>query len=252
MAEKVLGIGIITYNRRQVLEECIARILKHTKLPYRLLVADDGSPDDTAEVCRKRHIDVITGENRGVCWNKNRALYTLMNYDACDPILLLEEDCWPIVDGWEKHWIEAAARWHHVGFAHPAWPANWCCGGTGTPADPWLTAEMTGQATVSGRFDILTVGYLDTRFKGYGFGHIEWTERFCKAGYMKKNRIPCMTGGLELQVVASYRNTKDIKRNLALINEIRRQPFVYVDPWQDEEEKALLEHEVRTSFGLPY
>ena len=89
MAEKVLGIGIITYNRRQVLEECIARILKHTKLPYRLLVADDGSPDDTAEVCRKRHIDVITGENRGVCWNKNRALYTLMNYDACDPILLL-------------------------------------------------------------------------------------------------------------------------------------------------------------------
>ena len=43
-----VGIGIITYNRKDVLAETLARLRAHTTSPCALAVADDGSDDGTA------------------------------------------------------------------------------------------------------------------------------------------------------------------------------------------------------------
>ncbi len=69
-----LGIGIITYNRLPILQRCVANIARHTRLPYTLMIADDGSEDDTVPWARGQDISVVTGPRRGVAWNKNRVL----------------------------------------------------------------------------------------------------------------------------------------------------------------------------------
>jgi GT2 family glycosyltransferase len=245
-----LGIGIITYNRPSYLHSLLQAITRCTFTPYCLVIADDGSAyDDIAHVRKQGHM-VVSGHNRGVCWNKNRALHTLLTRTDCDPIILLEDDCHPYVRLWEDDWILAAGRWHHVGFAHPGWPRNWCRGGNGSWHDPWRSHEMTGQATITSRDALQKVGYLDTNFKGYGFGHIEWTERFCKAGYMRKDGVLCMSNGLQLLPGPTYRNQDEIVKNYQVIQAARKRPFEYVPPWRYPDERQLMETEIDTACKL--
>ena len=116
MAARV-GIGIITYNRKDVLAETLARVRAHTTHPYDLVVADDGSWDGTAELVRSLGIRLVTGRNMGIAWNKNRALFLLTMVLQCDVVILLEDDSSPVKDGWERAWIEASLRWGHINFA---------------------------------------------------------------------------------------------------------------------------------------
>src|ERR1700759_3385032 len=112
-----IGIGIVSYNRKDVLAETLARVRAHTKLQSLLVVADDGSDDGTADFVRSQGITVITGRNRGVAWNKNRALFLLAEIAHCDIVLLLEDDTYPTADGWEQDWVLASERWGHANFA---------------------------------------------------------------------------------------------------------------------------------------
>jgi glycosyltransferase involved in cell wall biosynthesis len=243
-----LGIGVITYNRLFGLFSTITKIKGYTASPYYLVVADDGSPDQTAQWCQDQGITVITGANRGVCWNKNRALAALLQFSDADPIILLEDDCYPEVLGWEKDWIVAAQQFRHVNYAHPNWPKDWCRGGTGTAGNPWLSWEITGQATITTREALYKVGYLDTQFKGYGYGHIEWTERFCKAGYIKRNTVPCIRCGLSMHDGATFRNMVDVNRNYHLGNKLRTEPFKYGLPWTSTQEMEIFQGELRTGL----
>src|SRR5579871_3206051 len=124
-----LGIGLITYSRLGSLKECLRSIETHTRRPYRLVIADDGSRDGTVEWASRDGYRIITGARRGCAWNKNRALYYLLTQTDCDPILLLEDDTFPSEPGWESRWVEAADRWQHVNYC-PAPP------GSETPDEP--------------------------------------------------------------------------------------------------------------------
>lgn len=238
-----LGIGVITYNRQATLIRTLGALTWYTCAPYFLVVAEDGGTDDTTSHMHASGITTITGKNHGVCWNKNRALYTLLQAGA-DPILLLEDDCHPAQIAWEEYWLEAAPLFHHVNYVHPNWPANWCRGGSGAASDPFLSWEITGQATVTTAEALKRVGYLDTRFKGYGFGHINWTERFCKAGYINRERVPCIRGGLTMDEPPTFRNMQDVQRNYALAAELRRHPFIFIPPWQSDAEEAEFKAEI--------
>ena len=116
MAARV-GIGVITYNRKDVLAETLARVRAHTTSPFELVVADDGSWDGTGELVRSLGIRLVTGRNMGIAWNKNRALFLLTMRLQCDVVILLEDDSSPVKDGWEQAWIEASRRWGHINFA---------------------------------------------------------------------------------------------------------------------------------------
>src|SRR5947209_7320105 len=77
-----LGIGVITYNRRQIVLETVDRVLAHTNQPFAFVVADDGSEDGTADHLRDNNIVVASGSNMGIAWNKNRALFYLLAFSG--------------------------------------------------------------------------------------------------------------------------------------------------------------------------
>ena len=241
----MLGIAVVTYNRLAHLERVVEAIESTTSSRHRLVVADDGSEDGSAEWCAGRGLTVITGANRGVCWNKNRGLYALMQLD-CDPILLMEDDIYPVETGWERDWIEATRLWHHLAFAHPKIRPQ-AVSGTGTPADPYVNNKATAQCTGVSQEALKQVGYLDTRFKGYGVGHAEWTTRFKRARYgYKEIRLEdgrrakanlYIDSGLRAEDAQSFRDNAQVKANRELFRQIKREP-IYRNPWHTEAERA--------------
>jgi glycosyltransferase involved in cell wall biosynthesis len=251
-AQQPIGIGIITYRRLAHLRECVAGVLRHTTSPFYLVIADDGSDDGTLEWCQASGLHVVRGSNRGVCWNKNRALYHLQAH-GCDPILLLEDDCVPVADGWEEPWRTATAHYGHLGYAHPKLDP-WIISGTGTPEDPILNPKATGQCASVSAEALAAVGYFDTRFKGYGVGHAEWTTRLKRAGYgylpvidaegrtIKANLY--LAGGLQAHDGPTFRDKATVQRNERLFAKLKGED-IYRLPWMVERHRVAFVREQR-------
>jgi GT2 family glycosyltransferase len=176
----VLGIGVITYERRSLLEGLLAGLAELTSSPHELVIAEDGGPDGSAEWAREQGLRVVSGAHRGVAWNKNRALFALAQL-GCDPLVLLEDDSLPVVRGWERDWIEGTRAWHHLA-CDPKVDRH-AVSGAGTPADPFVSPAATGFCMSISAKVLDLVGYFDSRFVGYGHEHSEWTDRIMRAGY---------------------------------------------------------------------
>ena len=239
-----LGIGIVTYDRLDHLRRCVGRVREHTVGDYQLLVADDGSADGTRAWCEASGVPVVGLSNRGVCWNKNRALFGLAAA-GCDPILLLEDDCWPAETGWDAHWRVATALHGHVTFAHPKL-RPWHIGGGGTATDPITSNKSTAQCASVSAAVLHAVGFLDSRFRGYGVGHAEWTTRIKRAGagYRwaelegggRSRANLYIHGRLEAHDAPTFKDRADIARNEAVFDAIRGEP-IHRHPWTTAEER---------------
>ena len=186
-----LGIGIITYNRKNRVLATLSALLSQTTTPAVFVVADDGSTDGTPDAVRWSHDDiaVVGGENRGVCWNRNRALWYLHVVSKCDVTILIEDDTWPTQPRWECDWIEAAQAWGHANL-DGAWFRDGSVGGSGTLRDPTIGQATSGQCSAFSREALDLVGFYDTRFRGYGSGHVEHTQRMIRAGFGGSMRDP--------------------------------------------------------------
>ena len=183
------GIAIITYKRPDYLERCLSSIGSLTPGPHELIVMCDADDDEESRaVCQALGVDAVFAANRGVVWNKNRGLFHFMSRTDCDPIILLEDDACPVEAGWLDKWVEAAARWHHVNFSYPKLASGLAAPsrGDGTPGQPHVHTLVSGQCTAVSRHAMQTGGYLDTRFKGYGHGHVEWSRRHASLLYKGK------------------------------------------------------------------
>jgi len=250
------GIGIITYNRREVVAETIACVHEYTRhAPVEFVVADDGSTDGTAEMCRKWNIRCVTGSNRGVAWNKNRALYMLSEVLDCDVIILLEDDTQPTAVAWETEWITAAARWGHINFAAP-WMDEFFLSGSGTASDPIFAAAVTAQCAAFSREALIKAGYFNSRFKGYGDEHIEHTRRLIRHGFggtvsivhgTRHNVFYLLRGGLTVRKTPSYFDQDQVERNRALAGELSADQGRR-DPWRDAAEYSQFNDEIRTAL----
>lgn len=176
-----LGIALITYSRRERALSTLAALLQHTTHTASWCVADDGSRDGTADAIRHKHpsIPVLSGPNRGVAWNKNRALWHLRH---CEVVLLIEDDASPTEDGWEQAWIEGTQLHGHLNF-NGGWFQDGIVSGSGTVVDPYLSQGTSAQVVGYSREALEHVGYLDTRFRSYGMGHVEHSFRMIRAGY---------------------------------------------------------------------
>jgi len=231
-----VGIGIVTYNRRQLLADCVARVQQLVRRPYRLVVADDGSTDDTVHWCTQNNVKVITGAHRGIAYNKNRALYAL--YEAgCDPVITLEDDTQPSAPDWLDTWVLATRYWDHINFARHNDQFG-IYNGAGTPEDPWMCMAVSAQCAATRRHVLTDVGYFDPRFKGYGHEHTEWTWRIGRAGYWGAKQRLAMTYGLTEADTPSYYNAEEIAKNAELMATIAGEP-IRREPWTTEKEKAI-------------
>lgn len=250
-----IGIGVITCNRLPYLQQLVCQVRTCATLPYDLVVADDGSVDGTVAWARSEGLSVVTGPRRGVAWNKNRALLFLAMYSECDVMLLLEDDMWPVQPGWDDIWLRAALAWDHVNYAEPAYADQPELGalGQGTPDSPLQALVYGGQCTATSRHALATVGYLDTRFNGYGHGHAEWSSRY-QSQFEDKwsfpdERIPCLNIGLgEAWTTTRAFNPADAARNLAVhahLTEERGLPR-FTPPWCNRAEREALLGEIVT------
>ncbi len=248
-----IGIGIVTYNRLEVLKTTIEKVRGLTLAPaVDWVVADDGSSDGTIAWLRANRVPMVGGVNMGIAWNKNRALFLLSRILACETIILLEDDTYPAEPGWEAPWIEAARRWGHINLAAPGMEHRFQSG-AGTPEDPFLCPVATGQCTAFSRESLLFGGYLDSRFKGYGYEHAEHSRRLIRAGYGGIDETPDMTqhvayrlirGALVLAETKSYFDAEQVDRNLTLAANIQNEQTPRA-PWRSAAELRQFRAEMR-------
>jgi glycosyltransferase involved in cell wall biosynthesis len=253
-----LGIAVVTYNRLERLRQTVKAVQRYCRAPYVLVVAEDGGTDGTRAWCARAGVRVISGANRGVCWNKNRGLFALAAL-GCDPILLLEDDTYPTAAGWEREWIEGTRRWHHLSFLQ-RWVEKYILAGAGTAADPYVVAKVTAQCNSISAEALRVVGFHDSRFRGFGSGHAEWTSRVKLAGYgfkdvtrpdgEVKHGSLFIRGGLVSPPAPSWRNEGDVERNKLVWQAIKGEPpFRYA--WRGAEERAeFLDEQQRAGTDL--
>jgi glycosyltransferase involved in cell wall biosynthesis len=156
--------------------------------PYSLVVADDGSRDETATVCARYQVARVTGKNMGIAWNKNRALFFLHHVLECDVVILFEDDCHPNQANWQSDWVVAAQKWGHINFAGE-WFRDQVIEGSGTADQPFLSTSVSGQCTAFSRAALSVCGYLDSRFKSYGYEHAEHSGRLVRSGFGGEMRM---------------------------------------------------------------
>lgn len=247
-----VGIGIINYNRADLLDALLVKLKETVDLDCELVVADDSSSDNSLEICDKNSIEYVTGENRGIAWNKNRALYYLMNYTQSDIVILMENDCELYDIDWLNNWRSAVSQHGHLNCLHPSTQDVLFSGGSsvdilggeGTASDPYQCTKISGICIGSTRELINKVGYLDTRFKGYGHEHSEWTLRFRRTGhgYVEKEGIKLnlmISGGVTAVDTPSSSNKEMIQRNRKVMDECKKDGL-YRHPWRSEKERADL------------
>jgi glycosyltransferase involved in cell wall biosynthesis len=237
-----IGIGIITYNRKDLVLATIDRVRALTNEPdTALVVADDGSCDGTLEMLRERRVPVVTGVNMGIAWNKNRALFLLSRLLDCEAVILLEDDTTPTSAGWENEWVLAARRWGHVNYAGD-WMREYFVTGSGTADDPMESTMVTAQCAAYSRTALTYAGFLDPRFKGYGHEHVEHSRRMIRVGFggsdgqhngHERVLFKMIGGGVIVVPAKSYYEPQVNQHNLLLARQIMGQQD-YRMPWGND------------------
>lgn len=253
----VTGIGIVTYNRKEIVADTISQVRAFTRCPdVALVVADDGSTDGTANLLEAMRVPVVGGVNRGVAWNKNRALFLLSHLLGCQTVILLEDDARPYRPAWENEWIQAARRWGHVNYAAD-WMREHFVAGSGTAADPFLSNMVTAQCASYSGTALTYAGYFDPHFRGYGHGHVEHTRRLIRAGYggtdAPPNEQECVLykmirGGVTVVASQSHFDPDQEERNLRLAMQLMGQEG-YRSPWSDDSEMRQFRSEIEIAMG---
>lgn len=181
------GIGLCTYNRAHNLPKVMENLMNNLPDDCKVVIADDGSTDDTFEVLRHYRNDVIivSGPNQGAAANKNRALYALQD---CSFICLLEDDLYPTTPGWFELYEDAVQLTdiHHfcrvqdkeVEETIPEF-TKWMIENSVTPI---YGPSPRGDFTFITAKVLEKVGAFNPKFKGAGYAHSEWSERVFKAG----------------------------------------------------------------------
>jgi len=183
----MIGIGVTTHNRLDILRETLEALSRFTETPFRLVVVSDQSTDGTEAFLRDyqpggaclEYRPVFSPYRYGSVRGKNQCLLDLM---ACEFVFLLDDDCRPRAPGWESFFLEAhrATGIHHFSYlthAHGE-PSVHSIEGYRVHAHPRSGGVFT---TISPRM-LAEVGGFNPRFQLYGYFHASYSERVHRAG----------------------------------------------------------------------
>lgn len=148
-----IGIGVTTTpNRKEYFDLWYKKFTEVAPSGYHLHVHDDV-------------------HYKGVAYSKNQNLKTLKD---CDYIFLFDDDCFPIIRGWENYFINS--KEHHLLYLQPQHNIIARLG------------EIEHYNDCGGVFMYLTreafetVGYFNPEYSQYGFEHAGYSVRINKAG----------------------------------------------------------------------
>lgn len=184
MASEVIGIGITTKDRPQVL--CITLEYLRHYLPSncRVVVSDDSQSEDNAkknsELCGADFEYITNANNRGIARNKNSCIKALSD---CDYLFLFDDDCFPMKEGWAEYIIDCHKNSgaHHFNLLEDIHHKL-----INTIEYDGFTIEE--HHAVGGVFMFLTkevvskVGAFNKDYDTYGFEHASYTYRVYKSG----------------------------------------------------------------------
>ena len=247
-----LGIGIVTFNRLSRLKAVMEAVARHTVMPYHGVVADDGSSDGTQNWLAEVGAPFISGTNRGVAWNKNRAMFHLGVVLACEWVVILEDDCSPTLDGWELPIVAATERFGHIGcIDRAADMRDLRHVPVATPSHPYLCSEMSAQCNGYSREALNVVGFMDSRFGRYGHEHVEHTGRLIRAGYggeVNQNgpQWYVIDAAVRMHPEPSWGSSAAIAENAMVAAKIAGEP-AHRWPWADDEGMRAFRREQRSA-----
>lgn len=185
MASYNRGIAIVTYNRANYLKEIIEAVKDTAPDNCRIVLADDGSVDNTLAIARNFKLPIISGPNLGVAANKNRALWGLQD---CKFLALIEDDILPVSKGWFEIYEQASI---FSGIQHfcrvqdkevPETIFEFSQFLVNQNYTPIYGPSPRGDFTFLTKKVLDQVGAFHPGFRGAGYAHGEWTERVVRAG----------------------------------------------------------------------
>lgn len=158
-----IGIGISTFNRNDQVVDTVQRIQQLTKVPYKLVVVDDGSTLPLTGATFR--FDV----NQGAPIAKNKCLELL---EGCEHIFLFDDDTYPTKSGWEQLYIKSDIKHLNYTFKYPF-----------KLIDGALHFQNPNGCMIYIHRDVLDkVGGFDTGFIKYGYWHGAFSNRVFNAG----------------------------------------------------------------------
>ena len=170
-----IGVGITTYNRANNLRDTLSGVIS-TSTPDVIVVADDGSTDETPDVMAEfPSVTYLRAPNGGIARNKNRLLFRLFAIERCDVVILLEDDTRPILKGWLYDWV----RWASLVGCVSVGDERYLKPGM----ESYQTQQTSAQVWAIHSRVWREIGYLDPRFTGYGYEHAEYQRRAARMGY---------------------------------------------------------------------
>lgn len=177
-----IGIGIPTYDRLESLKLTVKSLRAYTDIQHDLCVVIDGSSDLTKDWLIDNHVDHIFHEqNRGVCYAKNKILQKFRDYDY---IFIIEDDVRLVKHGLLSLYIRAIKVFHiqHWNFLAPWQRESRRPNMTRNGLTMMFSKKLGGALSVYTKKVIEKVGAFNPQFKGYGYGHCEYTLRAHRAG----------------------------------------------------------------------
>jgi len=193
-----ISLGIITYNRRDVLEQCVDSLiysLRPDLFEYDIIISDDCSTDGSREYLESLKHPAITtilnNKRRGVAAQNNRLL---CRFDGNVEFGFLSNDDLFFSTGWEELYSYAMARtgYPHFSFMDLAletkinslmFPPHDIMEVNGVRLVNWRRMRIQGCFVTFNQKVIDLVGGMDAeRFRLFGHEHVDWTVRNRRAG----------------------------------------------------------------------
>jgi len=126
-----VSVVICTYNGSRTIRRCLEGVKELRYKNYEVVVIDDGSTDETANIVRQFPVRMIQTPNRGLSSARN----TGMKEATGEIVAYLDDDAWPDPD-WLGYLVQRFETTAHAGIGGPNIPP---------PNDSWI-AECVANA----------------------------------------------------------------------------------------------------------
>ena len=187
-----IGVGILSYNRPDILHRLIRSIVSYTDLhKTTIFISDDNSDneellkylDDLSSAATPNFVILRNNERLGIAGNTNRLLKCLSRFKYG---MLLNDDVEILKYGWDQIYFDAMENtgMHHFVYHQPGvYNAP-----VGDPVNLGETKLLRVDKRPHGAVLAFTnqlfskIGYFDENFGLYGMEHVDWSQRAYECG----------------------------------------------------------------------